>query len=185
VTYGTINDITGLFQYVFMLPLTLALHQLAPARHRSLSLAAMALGIVGILTAVIAQALLVARVINFTVNLPFVLAALGLIGVWMVVANHLGRTGGALPPRLAWLGELTGAAFVPLVGLALLIVTPGSLIAVDASDLGTFAQQHPVLIGAFIVLAFACFLAYFFGLLIWLIWLGRRLLSRAEVVIGS
>jgi hypothetical protein len=177
--FGTLNDIAGLFQLLFMLPLTVALYRLAPSRHRGLGWAAMALGVVGLLTAVIAQALLVARVISFAVNLPFVLAALGLVGGWMVLANHLGRGEGTLPPRLTWLGELTGAAFVPLGGLAVLIVTVGPLKPITAPDLGAFAQQHPVVTGALIVLAGAVFLAYFVGILIWLVWLGRRLLAAA------
>src|SRR5262249_53779515 len=111
--FGTLNDIAALFEYLFMLPLTVVLYWLTSSRG-GLSWVAMVVGIVGMLTAVIAQALLVARVISFTVNLPFVLAAFTLIGLWMVLANHLGRRGGALSLGLAWLGELTGAAIVPL-----------------------------------------------------------------------
>jgi hypothetical protein len=117
---------------------------------------------------------------HISVNLPFSLAAFSLIGVWMVLANHLGRSRGALPVRLTWLGELTGAAFVLLGGLALVaVLTRARNPVVAASNVGTFAQQHPVLLGAVAVLAAAGSLALFFGNLIWLIWLGRRLLASA------
>jgi hypothetical protein len=177
-TLGTVNDVTGLVGMACQLPLTVALHQFAPARRQWLSWVALALGVAGILMLVIAQALLVAQVISFAVNVPFVMAALVLIGTWLILANHLGRRGGALPPRLTWLGELTGAAFVLLGGVVLLLVTVGSGNPLAAANVGaTFAQQSPVLFGAVIVLAFLVFLVLAFGELIWLIWLGRRLLT--------
>jgi hypothetical protein len=140
----------------------------------------MALGIVGLLLAVIAQVLLVVRVISFSVNLPFILAAFTLIGVWMVLANHLGRGAGALPLRLTWLGEFLGAGFVLLGGLTVVVVlTRARNPVAAASTAEVFAQQHPVLIGAVAVLAVAGSAALFFGNLIWLIWLGRRLLAAS------
>jgi hypothetical protein len=178
--FGNLSDIAALFQYLFMLPLTVALYQLASSCHRGLAWAAMALGIVGLLLAVIEQALLVTRVISFSVNVPLVLAAFTLIGAWMVLANHLGRSGGTLPVRLTWLGELMGAAFVLLGGLALVaVLTRARNPIVAASNVGVFVQQHPVLIGGVVVLAAAGSLVLFFGNLIWLIWLGRQLLASA------
>ncbi len=179
--FGTLNDVTGLFGLAFQLPLTAALHQLAPPRKQGLSRVAMALGIVGILTLVLAQALLVAQVIRFEVNLPVVMAALVLLGTWMVLANHLVRVAGTLPPRLGWLGEFAGTLFVLLGGLVLLLVTAGSGNPSAAANVGTFIQQSPLILGAVIVLAVAAFLALSFGQLIWLLWLGRRLLAIAVV----
>jgi hypothetical protein len=138
---------------------------------------------VGLLTAVVAQALLVARVVNFAENLPFILAAFTLIGVWMVLANnHLGRGAGALPPRLAWLGEATGAAFALLGGLTLVaVLVAASNPVVAASNVGVTLKQHPVFIGILIVVGIPVLLAYFFGSLIWLIGVGHRLLAMAVV----
>ena len=170
--WGTLNDLAVVFQLLFMLPLTMALQQLIIPRHQSLSWVALALGVVGILTAAIAQILLIARVISFEVNLPLGVAALGLIGAWMVVVNHLGRAGGILPARLAWLGEIMGAVFVLMGGLAPLLAM--------ISSFGAFVQQHPVIIGAVIALAVPGFLAYFVGLPVWLVGLGRRLLTTTS-----
>src|SRR5262249_40833912 len=101
----------------------------------------------------------------------------GLIGVWMVLASHLGRLRGALAPRLAWLGEITGAIFMVGNSLALLLVVAGSRDAVAVSDFGAFVQQHPVVIAAIIILAVPGLLAYLVGLPVWLAWLGRHLLG--------
>lgn len=138
----------------------------------------MALGVLGLLTTIVAQALLVARVISFEVRLPFVLGGLVLIGVWMILASHLGRAGGALAPRLAWLGALTGALVIE-VGLVFLLVLASAPNPRILSNLGTLAQQSPTLIGAAIFLAIPGFLDRFLGVPIWLIGVGRRLLAAA------
>src|SRR5260221_9821197 len=109
--FGPLSDYAGLFQFLFMLPLTAALHQLAPAHQRRLSLVAAVCGASGLLTAVIAQALLVARGISFAVNLPIVLVALALIGTWMLPASRLRGRNRTLPRWLPRGGVGTGGAF--------------------------------------------------------------------------
>lgn len=179
--FGPLSDYAGLFQFLFMLPLTAALHQLAPAHQRRLSLVAAVCGASGLLTALTAQALLVARVISFAVNLPIVLVALALIGTWMLLASRLGGRDGTLPRWLARVGVITGAAFALMSGLVLLLVLASALAPAAATSAGMFVLQHPLLIGAIVVVAIPGFLAYFFGMLIWLIGVGRRLLVMAVV----
>ena len=175
--FGHLNDIVGLFAPLCMLPLPVALYALTSHRRPGLSWAAMALGVLGLLTTIIAQVLLVAHVISFAVNLPFTLGGLVLLGVWMILANHLGRASGALSPRLAWLGELTGTALASEGGLVFLLVLASALNPALVTHLGTLAPQAPALIGAAIVLAIPGLLAYFLGVPIWLIGPGRRLLA--------
>jgi hypothetical protein len=177
--FGPISDYASLLQFAFMLPLAVAFHNFAPTRNHKLSRAAAALGILGFLTAVVAQALLVLKVIDFSVNLPLILVALVLIGVWMVVANRLGRMGGALPARLARLGEFTGAVFVLMGSLALLAVLASAINPAAMANVGTFTMHHPVLVSVIVVVFIPGLLANFFGLPIWLIGVGRRLLARA------
>lgn len=179
--FGPLSDYAGLFQFLFMLPLTAALHQLAPAHQRRLSLVAAVCGASGLLTAVIAQALLVARVISFAVNLPIVLVALALIGTWMLLASRVGGRNGTLPRWLAREGVVTGAAFALMSGLVLPLVLASALAPAAATNAGMFVERHPLLIGAIVVVAIPGFLAYFFGMLIWLIGVGRRLLAMAAV----
>jgi hypothetical protein len=177
--FGTLNDITGLLQLFFMLPLAVALYQLSSARRPGFSVAALLLGITGLLLAVVAQVLLVAQVISFAVNLPIVLTALLLIGAWLILANHLGRSASALSARLTWVGEATGVAFVLAGCFAPVVVLagPNGPLAAAAAGVGTFATQHPVIIVGGIVVAAPIFLLWSFGTLIWSVWLGRRLLA--------
>jgi hypothetical protein len=177
--FGPLSDYAGLFQFLCMLPLTVALHQLAPAHQRRLSLVAAVCGAIGLLTAVSAQALLVAHVMSFAVNLPIVLVALALIGTWMLLTSRIGGRDGTLPRWLARLGMATGAAFALMSGLVLPLVLVSALAPAAATSAGMFALRHPLLIGAIILLAIPGFLAYFFGMLIWLIGVGRRFLAMA------
>ncbi|HEU4781949.1 MAG TPA: hypothetical protein VFS83_01285 [Ktedonobacterales bacterium] len=179
--FGPLSDYAGLFQFLAMLPLTVALHQLAPAHNQRLSRVAEILGITGLLTAALAQFLLVAHIIDFTVNLPIVLVGMVFIGIWLVVANRLGRASGALSRRLTLLGMFTGAMFAALGGLTLLMTLAYAVNPTAIGNLGTFLLDNPVLIGAIIVLFTPALFAYFIGVPIWLIGIGRRLIASDEV----
>jgi hypothetical protein len=175
--FGPLSDTAGLFSSAFMLPMPIALYQLTTQRSRGLGWAAMAFGVLGLLTTIIAQTLLMAHAISSEANLPFTLGGLALIGVWMSLASHLGRSEDALAPRLAWLGELTGAVLAVEVGVVFLIVLAAALNPAVAPNLSALAQQSRALIGVVIVLVIPGALAYFFGAPIWLIGLGRGLLA--------
>lgn len=177
--FGPLNDYMGLFQFLLMLPLTVALHQFAPARNRRLSLVAAALGVVGLLTAAVAQTLLVAHVISFDVNLPIVLVGMAFIGVWLVIANRVGRASGELSRRLVLLGMFTGVMFAALGGLTLLFALTYTINPTAIAHLGTYLLNNPVLIGAIIVVVTPPLLAYVIGVPVWLIGVGRRLLTNA------
>ena len=169
--FGHLNDTVGLFAPLCMLPLPVALHALTSHRRPGLSWAAMALGVSGLLSIILAQTLLLAQVITFEMNLPFTMIGLVLLGAWLILANQLGRVGGALSRRLGWLGELNGAAFLLAVGGVLLVNLPNALAA------GRPSQQSPALFVVIIVLAIPGALAYFIGFPLWLVGLGHRLLA--------
>ncbi|HEY7339478.1 MAG TPA: hypothetical protein VH591_01235 [Ktedonobacterales bacterium] len=179
--FGPLSDYAGLLQFLAMLPLAAALHQLASARNQRLSRVAEMLGIAGLLTAALAQLLLVAHVISFEVNLPIVLVGMILIGVWLVMANHLGRASDALSWRLSLPGEFTGAMFAALGGLTLLFTLANAINPTAIADFGTFLLSNPVLIGAIIVVFTPALLAYFIGVPFWLIGIGRRLFASDDV----
>lgn len=178
-TFGTLNDIATVFQFLCLLPLTLALHRLAPLDRRGLSLLGMVVGIVGLAGVVVVQALLVAGVMSFAVNLPIVMTAFGLFGVWMLLANRLARASGALSPRLAWLGQATGIAFILMSALTLLVVFMSWRDPLAVARLGDAALQSPVLIGIALIVGIPLLLAFFIAVPLWDIWLGRRLLAMA------
>lgn len=174
--FGPLSDYAGLAQFLCMLPLTAALHQLAPTRYQPLSLAAAALGVIGLLTAALAQALLVAHIIPFEVNLPFVMVGLVLMGAWILVASQLAYLDGAFSRRLAWIGKVTGAVFVALDAIILV----GALVYTGASsatvNFGASIQQNPLLVGVIAVVLIPGLLVYVVGVPVWLIGVGRRLL---------
>lgn len=175
--FGPLSDYAGLFQYLAMLPLTVALYQLAPARKQRQSWVAAILGLTGLLTAALAQFLLVAHIIDVTVNLPIILVGIVFIGMWLVAANRLARASGALSQRLTLLGTFTGAMLAALGVLTLLMMMAYAISSTAIANLGTFLLDNPVLIGAIIVVLTPALLAYFIGVPVWLIGIGRRLLA--------
>lgn len=175
--FGPLSDYAGLFQYLAMLPLTVALYQLAPARKQRQSWVAAILGLTGLLTAALAQFLLVAHIIDVTVNLPIILVGIVFIGMWLVAANRLARASGALSRRPTLLGTFTGAMLAALGVLTLLMMMAYAISSTAIANLGTFLLDNPVLIGAIIVVLTPTLLAYFIGVPVWLIGIGRRLLA--------
>ena len=180
-TFGTLNDIATLFQCLCGLPLTVALHRLAPPSRWRFSAINMAIGVVGLLGVVLVQGLLVLRMMSFDVNLPLVMAAFGLFGAWMLLANRLAHASGAFSRRLARLGQVTGLVFV----LGSVIVLLGVFIAWRAPSVveraGTLIQQNPALAGAIVIVLIPLVLAWCVAVPLWLIGVGRRLTTLASL----
>lgn len=180
-TFGTLNDIATLFQFLCALPLTVALHRLAPPDRWRFSAINIAIGVVGLLGVVIVQGLLVLGAMSFEVNLPLIMAAFGLFGVWMLLANRLAHASGGFSRRLARLGHVTGLVFV----LGSVFVLLGVFIAWrDPSAVeraGTLIQQNPALAGALVIVLIPLVLAWYVAVPLWLIGVGRRLASLASV----
>ncbi len=183
-TLGTLDDVATLFQFLCALPLTVALHRLAPPSRWRFSAITMAIGVVGLVGVVIVQGLLVLGVMSFAVNLPLVMAAFGLFGVWMLLANRLAHASGAFSRRLARLGQVTGLVFV----LGTVIVLLGVFIAWRAlppmERAGTLIQQNPALAGAVVIVLIPLVLAWYVAVPLWLIGVGRRLTSLASLYQG-
>jgi hypothetical protein len=175
--FGPLSDFAGLFSAIVLLPLPVALYQLTGHRRRGLSWVAMTLGVLGLLTTIVAQTLLVAHVIDFEANLPFSLGGLALLGAWMFLVSRRGRAAGFLSARLARLGELTGASLALVIGLVLVLTQAAALNSTAISNFGAFVQRNGALIGAAFVLVILGALSYFLGVPIWLIELARRLLA--------
>ena len=179
--FGTLNDIATLFQFLCVLPLTAALHRLAPPSRWRFSAINMIIGVVGLLGVVIVQGLLVPGVMSFEVNLPLVMAAFGLFGVWTFLANGLAYASGIFSRRLARLGQVTGLTFV----LGCVIVLLGVFITWrDPSVVeraGTLIQQNVALAGAGVIVLIPLVLAWYVAVPLWLIGVGRRLTTLASV----
>jgi hypothetical protein len=149
--FGILNDISSVFQVLFMLPVALALYQLLRPSAQFLNTVALATGIVGMLVSGFGQSLLVFGIITYQQSLLFFPAGAA-IGIWLVLANVQALSSELLPRGLAWAGVLSGASYI--------LTVAGFLLG---------GQQSPFFYmgGLVLVIAYP----------IWAIWLGRMLLS--------
>ncbi len=154
--FGKINDISSVVQVLFMLPVALVLYRLFRPNTQTLSLLAAAVGIAGVMVAVVGQGLLVFGVITYQQSLTFFPAG-GAIGVWLLLANYLALTNRKLPQGLAWSGLVAGAGYI--------VTVVGFLLG---------GQQNPLFYAGGLVLV----ISY----PIWAIWLGRVLSSGSLAV---
>jgi hypothetical protein len=176
--FGPLSDYASLFQFVCLLPLPLTVRQVSSSGQRT-PVAVAALGVSGALVGAIAQALLLTGVIGIEVNIPLIIGALALLGGWMLLASRRARSDEVLPAWLARVGAYTGASFALVLSLTLVLLLAAALTPGALADFGAFLQGAPALIGVAIVAIIPAALAYFVGVPIWLIGLGRRLHSSS------
>ena len=94
---GTLNDIAVIVQYSLMLPIGFALYQILRPFNSPLSLAALLIGIPGMIAVIILQVLLVSDVIPFSAQIVPVIIAFLVVLVWFVIVGILGRSTERVP----------------------------------------------------------------------------------------
>lgn len=149
--FGPLNDISSVFQVLFMLPIALMLYQLLPSNTRLLNRIALMIGMAGMLVTGFGQSLLVFGVITYQQSLTFIPAGAA-IGIWLLLTNMQALASGLLPRGLAWAGILSGVGYI--------LTTSGFLLG---------GQESPIFYAGGLVLV----ITY----PIWAVWLGRLLLS--------
>jgi hypothetical protein len=112
--FGKINDISSVFQVLFMIPLALALYRLLSPSASTLSLMATLLGIGGMLIAAYGQSLLVFGEIGFEGSKKYFPAGAA-IGIWLVVTCAFALSHNLFPAGLAWAGILAGPSYILIV----------------------------------------------------------------------
>jgi hypothetical protein len=149
--FGTINDISSVFQVLFMLPLALVLYRLSSSNTRMLNIVGVMFGVAGMITVSVGQSLLVVGTITYQQSLSFVPAGAA-IGIWLLLVDFQALYSRVFPRRLA----LTGI----LAGISYLVTVVGFLVG---------GQESPVFYagGLILVISYP----------IWAIWLGRVCLS--------
>jgi len=85
--FGPINDAISVFQFLFLVPVALALYRLLNPYAQTLSFIAAALGITAMLIFAILQALLVFRQVRFEQTFTYVLLMTGTVGVWWLIVS--------------------------------------------------------------------------------------------------
>ena len=164
--FGTLNDASFIFVALFMIPVAVALNKMNRSQSPTFSLISLIIGMIGMLATVIIQALYVPRLIQTAQQGILVTFTLGLIGLWMILVNVLGRAA-HLPRGLAWLGILVGVS---------IILLPVAVIAIGGSaflDDPSIALSNPLFMFAFA----AGVLGFSIGYAIWAILLGRLFLT--------
>ena len=152
-----VTDVLSVFQVALMIPVALGLHLILRSQAPVLSLAASAIGILGMLVKGIFQSLLVLGVLTYEQSSPASEGiAPGAIAIWLLLANYLALRGELFPRGLIWAGLITGVGYlVYIVGL------------------WTGGLQSPLL---FVGSAVA-----YWGYPIWAVWLGRRMLRSRSL----
>jgi len=98
--FGTLNDIAVIIQYVLMLPIAVAFWRFLQPDNERLSLIAYLVGLVGILTVIVLQSLLVANLIPFGSYIVIVSAGFLIASAWFVLTGIVGRAANKLPNGL-------------------------------------------------------------------------------------
>ena len=169
-TFGTLNDASFIFVALLLLPGALAFYRSTKTKASAMSLLALVIGIVGLLTMAIIQTLYVSRIITASpvsdqlITLPF-----GVVGAWLLLVCIAGRSTRTLPAGLVWLGIASG------VGMVLLPVTYFFAGAPQASDLQAEMPGIPALIGFGLGV-----LGQTLGWPVWATWLGLTMLRTRE-----
>ena len=149
--FGSIQDFVSVLQVLFMIPIAIGLYRLMPFATASVSLFAMAVGILGMLITAVGQGLLVLGRIDYPTSLRFFPGGVA-IGIWLLVVSWLGRTNLFFSNGLARAGFAAGAGYI--------VTIAGFLWG---------GQESPIF--------YAGSLALVIGYAVWAIWLGRLLLS--------
>jgi hypothetical protein len=97
---GTLNDLAVIVQYSLMLPIAFALYQILRPHNSGLSLAALLIGIPGMLAVIALQTLLVSGVIPFSDQIVPVVMAFLVVLVWFIIVGFLGRSTEKLPKSM-------------------------------------------------------------------------------------
>ena len=148
--FGTINDAISIFQFLFLIPVAMALHRILGLHSPAVSAVAAAFGIGAMLVIAFLQLLLVLGSVQIEQTLRPILLLGAIVGLWWLATSVLGLARGALPAGPAWAGVVAGAAII-----------------VTAIGFVLGGQQHPLSAAGFAVGAVA--------VPVWAFWLGKVL----------
>jgi hypothetical protein len=98
--FGTLNDIAVIIQYVLMLPIVAIFRRYLTPDNERLSQAAFLIGLIGMLTVIALQSLLVANLIPFPPYIIIVSIGFLVAMVWFIINGMVGRAAGKLPGGL-------------------------------------------------------------------------------------
>ncbi len=97
---GRLNDIAVIVQYSLMLPMAFAFYQILKPINPTLSLAALLIGVPGMLAVIVLQVLLVTDILPFANQIVPVVIAFLVVLVWFIINGTLARSTDKLPSNM-------------------------------------------------------------------------------------
>ena len=171
--FGLVNDVLAIPGLLVLLPVGWALHRIGKGAAIAWSRLAFGALLAGVASVAALQVALITGILPFQDQLPWVLAAVGLLGLWYALGTYLAR--GMLPRGLVRLGLVTGGLIVAgallfWIGLGLQGGSMG-----DLADTGAFANLHPL-----VLLGFGLVIASYAVSPAWALWLGKAFLREGK-----
>jgi hypothetical protein len=96
LVFGPLNDLFIIIQYVFAVPIAVALHRLLKTQSPGMSLVALVTAFVGFAGVIVFQLLLLTGVMDFTEQVVYASTFILVVGVWIVITSYIGRRSGNL-----------------------------------------------------------------------------------------
>jgi len=152
--WGRINDSLSIIWMLSYLPLAVALFLINRSVNTPISLISSLVGIAAALAFAGLQILLVIGQVRFEQTFAATLTMTALVGLFVLVHGLLGRAGQTLPSGFTWVMIIYGIA---------------SVVGVIGFQIG--GEQHPLAMIGLLLTAVSG--------LVWVIWFGRLLLSKA------
>ena len=109
--FGKINDISSIFQVLFMVPLALFFFRLTPTNYQVLGVIAITLGVSGMLISAFGQYLLVIGRIDFYKSQEYFPAGAA-IGLWLILISSITSNINQIPEILTWTGLISGSGYL-------------------------------------------------------------------------
>ena len=156
--WGRVNDSLSIIWMLSYLPLAVALFLINRSVNTPISLISSLVGIAAALAFAVMQILLVIGQVRFEQTFVATLTMTALVGLFVLVHGFLGRTGQTLPSGLTWVMIIYGIASV-----------------VGAIGFQIGGEQHPLAMVGLLLTAVSG--------LVWVIWFGRLLLSKAVFIV--
>lgn len=172
--WGPLSDMAGPLTMIPLIVVMFALHWIERESAHIFSRVVALIGVGGALAANVLQVLLIAKFLSFEQEVGPVVVAMGIVGLWLLLANYLAWIQHILPSGLACLGIVVGVSQV-LYPVLFQVLGGTNFYANIGSDYWLMTFTGLVLLVSYV------------GFPAWAIWLGRvwsnrRKPSKAEVV---
>ena|ERR1043165_2990232 len=177
--FGYLSDVTPIIVAPINLTVIVILFMLQRKDSPTLSAIAVILGTAGILTTAWTNIMFVSGEILLEKQIQLFYISMAFLGPWHILVNALARRNCLLPFRLATFGVLVG------VGQLIMLVSALTLGWYDQMPSYTFAEiMKDIRLLISLAISIPATLFGYLGAPIWLVWLGRTLVSGNQTILS-